>query len=148
MTVENSHTADPVSSSASTVEGPDALVVRELPEPEVQEGQVLIDVEWAGVVFPDLLQTRGEYQTRPELPFIPGWEMSGTVRTDGAGFRAGDRVAALTVTGGFAQTAAVDASMVFPLPDNVDTRRGAALPVNRPEWGARPASCPRRTARA
>ena len=56
--------------------------------------------------------------------------MSGTVRTDGAGFRAGDRVAALTVTGGFAQTAAVDASMVVPLPDNVDTRRGAALPLN------------------
>ncbi|WP_406223845.1 NADPH:quinone oxidoreductase family protein [Streptomyces canus] len=111
-------------------EGPDALVVRELPEPEVQEGQVLIGVEWAGVVFPDLLQTRGEYQTRPELPFVPGWEMSGTVRTDGAGFRAGDRVAALPVTGGFAQTAAVDATMVFPLPDNVDTRRGAALPLN------------------
>ncbi|MFG2731015.1 NADPH:quinone oxidoreductase family protein [Streptomyces canus] len=82
------------------------------------------------MVFPDLLQTRGEYQTRPELPFIPGWEMSGTVRTDGAGFRAGDRVAALPVTGGFAQTAAVDAPMVFPLPDNVDTRRGAALPLN------------------
>ncbi|MFL5997308.1 MAG: alcohol dehydrogenase catalytic domain-containing protein [Streptomyces sp.] len=94
-------------------EGPDALVVRELPEPEAQEGQVLIDVEWAGVIFPDLLQIRGEYQTRPELPFIPGWEMSGTVRRDGAGFQAGDRVAALPVTGGFAQTAAVDASMVL-----------------------------------
>jgi NADPH2:quinone reductase len=111
-------------------EGPDALVVRELPEPEAQEGQVLIDVEWADVIFPDLLQTRGEYQTRPELPFVPGWEVSGTVRTDGAGFRAGDRVAALPVTGGFAQTVAVDATMVFPLPDNVDTRRGAALPLN------------------
>lgn len=111
-------------------EGPDALVVRELPEPEAQEGQVLIDVEWAGVVFPDVLQTRGQYQTRPELPFVPGWEVSGTVRTDGAGFRAGDRVAALPVTGGFAQTVAVDASMVFPLPDNVGTRRGAALPLN------------------
>ncbi|WP_329333662.1 NADPH:quinone oxidoreductase family protein [Streptomyces sp. NBC_00663] len=111
-------------------EGPDALVIGELPEPEAQEGQVLIDVEWAGVVFPDVLQTRGEYQTRPELPFVPGWELSGTVRTDAAGFRAGDRVAALPVTGGFAQTAAVDASMVFPLPDNIDTRRGAALPLN------------------
>ncbi|MGP4049746.1 NADPH:quinone oxidoreductase family protein [Streptomyces sp. 2A115] len=111
-------------------EGPDALVVRELPEPEAQEGQVLIDVEWAGVVFPDILQTRGEYQTRPELPFVPGWEVSGTVRTDGSGFRSGDRVAALPVTGGFAQTVAVEASMVFPLPCNVDTRRGAALPLN------------------
>jgi NADPH2:quinone reductase len=111
-------------------EGPGALLVGELPEPKAQEGQVLIDVEWAGVVFPDILQTRGEYQTRPELPFVPGWEVSGTVRTDGAGFRAGDRVAALPVTGGFAQAVAVDASMVFPLPDDVDTRRGAALPLN------------------
>ncbi len=114
----------------TALEGPDALVVRELPEPEAQEGQVLIDVEWAGVVFPDILQTRGEYQTRPELPFVLGWEVSGTVRTDGAGFHAGDRVAALPVTGGFAQTVAVEASMVFPLPDNVDTRSGAALPLN------------------
>ncbi|WP_371574253.1 hypothetical protein [Streptomyces sp. NBC_01314] len=45
-----------------------------------------------------------------QAAFVPGWEMSGTVRTDGAGFRAGDRVAALPVTGGFAQTVAVDAS--------------------------------------
>jgi NADPH2:quinone reductase len=110
--------------------GPDALAVREVPEPAAQEGQVLIDVEWAGVTLPDLLQTRGEYQTRPELPFIPGWEAAGTVRSDAGGFRAGDRVAALPVTGGFSQTVVVDASMVFPLPDNVDTRRGAALPLN------------------
>lgn len=111
-------------------EGPDALVVRELPEPEAQEGQVLIDVEWAGVTFPDLLRTRGEYQTRPELPFIPGWEAAGTVRADSGGFRAGDRVAALPVTGGFSQTIAVEAPMVFPLPDSVDTRSGAALPLD------------------
>lgn len=70
-------------------EGQDALAVREVPEPEAQEGQVLIDVEWAGVTFPDLLRTRGEYQPRPELPFIPGWEVPGTVRADS--FRAGDR---------------------------------------------------------
>ncbi|MFE2219912.1 hypothetical protein ACFW93_49515 [Streptomyces canus] len=56
--------------------------------------------------------------------------MPGTVRRDGASFRAGDRVAALPVTGSFAQTAAVDARMVFPLPDNIDTRRGTALPLN------------------
>ncbi|MFC8511721.1 NADPH:quinone oxidoreductase family protein [Streptomyces sp. NPDC057257] len=111
-------------------EGPDALAVHELPEPEAQEGQVLVDVEWAGVTFADLLQTRGEYQTRPEPPFVPGWEVSGTVRADAGGLRAGDRVSALPVIGGFSQTVAVDASMVFPLPDNVDTRRGAALPLN------------------
>ncbi|MFF3380628.1 NADPH:quinone oxidoreductase family protein [Streptomyces sp. NPDC002680] len=111
-------------------EGPDALAVRELPEPAAKEDQVLIDVEWAGVTFADLLQTRGEYQSRPQLPFIPGWEVSGTVRADAGGFRAGDRVAAVSVTGGFARTVAVDAPMVFRLPENVDTRSGAALPLN------------------
>lgn len=89
--------------------GPGALAVGELPEPEAKEGQVLSDVESAGVVFPDILQTRGEYQTCPTLLFVPGWELSGTVRADGTGFRAGDRVAALLVTGGFAQTVAGDA---------------------------------------
>jgi NADPH2:quinone reductase len=98
------------------------------PSEEIVEDSHTAD--WARVIFPDILPTRGEYQTRPELPFVPGWEVSGTVRTDGAGFRAGDRVAALPVTGGFAQTVAVVATMVFLLPDNVDTRRGAALPLD------------------
>ena len=52
------------------------------------------------------------------------------VREDGGGFRAGDRVAALPVTGGFAETVAVDADMVFPLPDDVPFEEAAALPMN------------------
>jgi NADPH:quinone reductase len=77
-----------------------------------------------------VLQTRGEYQMRPELPFTPGWEVAGVVREDAGGFAAGDRVAAMPVTGGFAQTVAVDADMVFPLPDEVPSDKGAALPLN------------------
>ncbi|WP_233517624.1 NADPH:quinone oxidoreductase family protein [Geodermatophilus marinus] len=92
--------------------------------------QVLVDVEHAGVTFPDVLQTRGRYQRRPDLPFTPGWEVSGVVRADAAGFRAGDRVAALPTTGGLAETVAVDGSMVFPLPDGVPSDRAAALPLN------------------
>ncbi len=110
--------------------GPDALVVKNVPEPKPGEDQVSIAVAYAGVSFADLLQTRGAYQTRPELPFAPGWEVAGTVRADAAGFRAGDRVAGISVTGGFAETVVVDARMVFPLPDNLDMRRGAALPLN------------------
>ena len=70
--------------------------------------RVLIDVEAAGVVFPDLLLTRGEYQMKPELPFLLGSEVAGTVREAPAdsGFAAGDRVAALPVLGGFAATVA------------------------------------------
>jgi NADPH2:quinone reductase len=82
------------------------------------------------VVFPDVLRTRGEYQLRPELPFSPGWEVSGVVRFDGGGFKAGDRVAAMPIVGGFAESVAVDIGMVFPLPDSVSFAHGAALPLN------------------
>jgi NADPH2:quinone reductase len=110
--------------------GPDAVEVRDVPEPEPASGRVRIDVHYAGVVFPDVLQTRGQYQLRPDVPFTPGWEVAGVVREDAGGFRAGDRVAAMPVLGGFAETVAVDADMVFPLPDTVPFDKGAALPLN------------------
>jgi NADPH:quinone reductase len=110
--------------------GPDAIETREVAEPVPERDQVLVDVEYAGVVFPDVLQTRGEYQLRPDVPFTPGWEVSGVVRADAGGFRAGDRVAAMPVVGGFAETVAVDAHMVFPLPDGVPFDKAATLPLN------------------
>ena len=110
--------------------GPDAVEVQERPEPEPMSHQVLVDVEYAGVTFPDVLHTRGEYQRRPDLPFVPGWEVAGVVRADAGGFRAGDRVAAMPTIGGFAETVAVDSSMVFPLPDGVPLDKAAALPLN------------------
>lgn len=110
--------------------GPDGVEVRDVPEPGPAPGRVLVDVHHAAVVFPDVLQTRGEYQLRPDLPFTPGWEVAGVVREDGAGFRAGDRVTAMPVIGGMAETVAVDADMVFPLPDDVPEEKAAALPLN------------------
>src|ERR1700759_1556823 len=91
--------------------GPDsALRIVELPEPEpshmLTPGQgVLVDVHAAGVSFPEGLQTRGEYQFKPPLPFVPGSEVGGTVRSapDGAPVKAGDRVAAFCMLGGFAE---------------------------------------------
>jgi NADPH2:quinone reductase len=110
--------------------GPDAIEIRDVPEPEPALGRVRVDVHYAGVVFPDVLQTRGEYQVRPDLPFSPGWEVAGVVREDAGGFRAGDRVAAMPVTGGFAETVAIDTEMVFPLPSSVSFHKGAAIPLN------------------
>jgi NADPH2:quinone reductase len=110
--------------------GPDAVVVQEWAEPAPKSSQVLLDVEYAGVAFPDVLHTRGAYQVRPELPFIPGWDVSGVVRTKAGGFSAGERVAAMPTIGGFAETVAVDAHMVFPLPDDVPFDKAAALPLN------------------
>jgi NADPH2:quinone reductase len=110
--------------------GPDAVEVQDWPEPIPAPHQVLIDVQYAGVTFPDVLQTRGLYQRRPDVPFIPGWEVSGVVRADAGGFRAGDRVAAMPITGGLADSVAVDGHMVFALPDGIPLDKAAALPLN------------------
>jgi NADPH:quinone reductase len=110
--------------------GPDAVAIQERPEPAPASGQVLVDVEYAGVAFPDVLHTRGEYQRRPDVPFIPGWEVSGVVRAGAGGFEAGDRVAAMPMIGGLAEIVAVDAHLVFPLPDGLPFDKAAALPLN------------------
>ena len=76
------------------LDGPDAVEVNDVDEP--QPWGVVIDVEAAGVAFPELLQTRGLYQMKPDLPFVPGAEVAGVVTAapEGSGFAAGDRVAA------------------------------------------------------
>src|SRR4051812_13082792 len=72
--------------------GPESLQLADIDEPE-GEG-VRIDVRAAGVSFPEVLQSRGQYQLKPDLPFVPGSEVAGTVRSDAGAFKAGDRVAA------------------------------------------------------
>ncbi len=116
----------------SRLEGPGALEVVDVDEPLAGPGQVLIDVESAGVVFPDLLMSRGEYQMRPEMPFVLGSEVAGTIRTapEGSGFSPGDRVAAMCVLGGFAEAVVAPVDQTFPLPDAVSADVGAGLPMN------------------
>ena len=116
----------------TSLDGPDSLVVDDLPEPALEPGHVLVDVHEAGVSFPDVLMSKGLYQMRPELPFVPGAECAGIVREAAADspFRPGDRVAAFPVLGAFAETVAVPEAMVFPLPDAVSFEAGAALPMN------------------
>src|SRR5215468_497623 len=90
--------------------GPSALRVDEVPDPSVGAGQVLIDVRAAGVNFPDVLLSRGLYQFKPSVPFSPGGECAGVVREVGAGVTTvapGDRVAATTVHGAFAERVCV-----------------------------------------
>lgn len=116
--------------------GPGHLTVESVPEPvavhELGEQVLTIDVHAAGVSFPELLQTRGLYQHSPELPFVPGLEVSGTVRQAAAetGFVAGDRVMAFTNIGGQAQIAVAPAAMTFPLPESMDFAEGAATILN------------------
>jgi NADPH2:quinone reductase len=118
--------------------GPEkALSLVEIPEPDAThmltpgEG-VLIDVHAAGVSFPEVLQTRGQYQMRPPLPFVPGSEVGGVVRSApaGASVKAGDRVAAFCALGGFAETVAAPEFFTFALPDALDFAQGAGLILN------------------
>jgi NADPH2:quinone reductase len=92
----------------------------------------LIDVRAAGVSFVDLLMSRGKYQERPTVPFVPGVEVSGVVlrAPAGSGLAEGDRVAAYQLYGGFAELVAAPASSTFALPDQLDFRAGTALALN------------------
>jgi len=116
--------------------GPESVEIAEIDEPSSSSGPdplVVVDVHAAGVAFPDALLTRGLYQYRPELPFTLGAELAGVVRSapDGARVKAGDRVVGLTMLGGaMADTAALAADRVFPLPDNVSFTAGAGLLFN------------------
>ena len=116
---------------------PSALKLVDVPEPEPShpmtpgEG-VIVDVHAAGVAFPELLQSRGQYQVKPDLPFIPGSETGGVVRSapEGAAVKAGDRVAAFCMTAGWAEVTVAPAFFCFKLPDALDFAQGAALVLN------------------
>ncbi|MDQ5832807.1 MAG: NADPH:quinone oxidoreductase family protein [Actinomycetota bacterium] len=118
--------------------GPDsALELADLPEPEpshvLTPGRgVVVDVHAAGVSFPEVLQTRGEYQLKPPLPFVPGSEVGGVVRSapDDAAVAPGDRVAAFCTLGGFAETAVAPEFLTFRLADELDFAQGASLILN------------------
>jgi NADPH:quinone reductase len=114
-----------------------ALRLADVPEPEASHAMtpgtgVLVDVRAAGVSFPEVLQTRGEYQIKPDLPFVPGSEVGGTVRSapEGAGLTPGDRVAAFCMLGGFAEVAVAPDYFCFGLPEELSFAQGAALVLN------------------
>jgi NADPH2:quinone reductase len=114
------------------LDGPSAVEVREVPDPVAGDDTVLIEVHAAGVTYPEVLLSRGQYQLEPEPPFTPGSEVAGVVLSapEGAAVRAGDRVAAFPGFGGFADLVVADPAAVFPLPDGVSFESGAALPMN------------------
>jgi NADPH:quinone reductase len=118
--------------------GPEsALAETDLPEPNASHpltpgSGVVIDVHAAGVSFPEVLQTRGEYQIKPDLPFVPGSEVAGTVRSapEGSGLGEGHRVAACCLLGAFAEVAVAPDFLTFKLSDELDYAQGAGLILN------------------
>ncbi|MGD9618420.1 MAG: NADPH:quinone oxidoreductase family protein [Mycolicibacterium sp.] len=116
--------------------GPKAAEVVEIEEPTEDaagEDTVLVDVHAAGVAFPDALQSRGLYQYKPALPYVPGAEFAGVVRSapEGAHVQPGDRVAGLTMLcGAMAEVVALQPERLFKLPDSVSFESGAGLLFN------------------
>jgi NADPH2:quinone reductase len=109
--------------------GPSGLRVDEVPDLVPAAGQVLIDVRAAGVNFPDILQTRGQYQFKPATPFSPGGEAAGIVKAIGDGVsmvKVGDRVAATMIYGAYAEQVVVPEASCVQLPASVSFEVGAA----------------------
>jgi NADPH2:quinone reductase len=118
--------------------GPDDVQWTEVAEPAA-DGGVVNDVAAAGVSFADLLQTRGAYQMRVPLPYTPGMDAAGVVRSgaaSGAGSAAGSslgpgrRVAVLVPYGCWQEVISVPPGRVLPLPDGMSLEAGAAAPLN------------------
>ncbi|MFG0411997.1 NADPH:quinone oxidoreductase family protein [Pseudomonas sp. YQ_4] len=106
------------------------LVLEEVASPLPKNNEILLDVQAAGVNFPDTLIIEGKYQFQPPLPFSPGGEAAGVVAAVGekaGAFKVGDRVMALTGWGAFAEQVAVPFYNVLPIPASMDFTTAAAF---------------------
>ena len=115
------------------LDGPQAAHVVEIDEPAGGDDVVVVDVHAAGVAYPDALQSRGLYQYKPEMPYIPGAEIAGVVRSapEETQVRPGDRVAGLTMLcGAMAEVVALPPERLFRLPDSVSFEAGAGVLFN------------------
>ncbi len=112
---------------------PEALIFRDVPDPEPQAGEVRIRVKAAGINFADLFSRLGYYPDAPKPPFTPGLEISGEIEKLGPnvkGFEPGERVMALVRSGGYAGKICVPVAGVVRIPPGMSFEQAAALPVN------------------
>ncbi|MBV8928710.1 MAG: NADPH:quinone oxidoreductase family protein, partial [Mycobacteriaceae bacterium] len=115
---------------ARELSGPSGLVYTDVDDiDDAVDGMVVIDVRAAGVNFPDLLLTRGEYQLKLAPPFVLGMEVAGVVRSvpEDSRLRPGDHVGAFTMMGGYAERVAVAPENVVPTAAGLDDAQAAAL---------------------
>jgi NADPH:quinone reductase-like Zn-dependent oxidoreductase len=113
--------------------GPDGLKLEHGTIPEPGKGQVLIAVEASGVSFAEQQMRRGRYYDQPAFPFVPGYDLVGTVLTIGDDVdpaMRGRRVAALTKIGGWATHVVVDAAKLVDVPDGISAVDAETVVVN------------------
>lgn len=110
--------------------GVDALNWKELPTPQPQAGQVLLEIKAASLNFPDILIVQNKYQMKPTLPFVPGSEYAGIVQAVGEGvthLSVGQHVACLSGTGGFGTHTLAPVHLCLPLPPEFPFADAAAF---------------------
>jgi NADPH2:quinone reductase len=108
----------------------ETLVIEDVPSPKMGDRGVKIRVKAAGLNFPDTLIIEGKYQLQPPMPFSPGGELAGEVIEVGekvTRFKPGDRVAALTGFGAFAEEVVAPESNLLPIPDNMPDEKAAGF---------------------
>src|SRR5580704_16995421 len=113
--------------------GPEVLQTLELPIVEPEPGELRVAVRASGVGATDLTMLAGDYMFAPKIPFVGGYEIVGVVEAFGAdvtGFSVGQRVAALTVHGGFAERLVRGAEHFVPIPGEVSDVQAAAVILN------------------
>jgi NADPH2:quinone reductase len=113
--------------------GPDALQVLEEIRPEPKKGEVRVRVLAAGVSLPDLMMREGIHPETPQLPFTPGWDLIGVVDRPGdgvSGFEIGQRVAALPITGAYAEFVCLPESELVRVPPELDPADAVSLVLN------------------
>jgi NADPH:quinone reductase-like Zn-dependent oxidoreductase len=113
--------------------GPDALQVIEEERPEPKRGEVQVRVLAAGVSLPDVMMREGIHPETPALPFTPGWDLVGVVNQlgDGAsGFKPGELVAALPISGAYAEFVCLPQDQLVPVPSELDPAAAVSLVLN------------------
>lgn len=109
---------------------PESLVLEDGPPLVAEPGKVVISVKAAGVNFPDTLIIQNKYQYKPELPFSPGSEVAGVLKSIGAGvqgWQVGDRVIAQTTFGGFAEEIVTEPERLLRVPEGMDFDTAASV---------------------
>lgn len=119
------------------LDGPDAAVLSDVPEPEPSHHRadgvrVVVEVRAVGLSVIDLLQSRGAYQYGAPAPYVSGSEIAGVVveADEGSGFAVGDRVGSIVFWGGLAERAVVAPDYTVHLPDDMSFEEGAAVYLN------------------
>lgn len=104
--------------------GPEALELRDVPEPKPSAHEAMVEVEAAGVNFADLMTATGGYPGLPQPPFVAGREFAGKLRGSG------EPVMGYSQSSAFAQLVAARRELLWPIPENWTAEEAAAFPVN------------------